>query len=61
LTAFFSVAVAQLEPFHLFLYLDEWAFTFDERELSDWGLCNVLSAAAGRRLTYADVTGKTAS
>jgi transposase-like protein len=48
-----------VEPFHLFRYLDERAFTFNERELSDLGrFCKMLAASAGRRLTYAELTGK---
>lgn len=48
-----------VEPFHLFRYLDERMFTFNERESSDTDRFNkVLSLAAGRRLTFAQVTGK---
>jgi transposase-like protein len=48
-----------VEPFHLFRYLDERAFTFNEREQSDYGRFeSVLRATAGRRLTFAEVTGK---
>jgi len=47
-----------VEPFHLFRYLDERVFTFNQRELSDLGrFAAVLSLAAGRRLTYAELTG----
>ena len=48
-----------IQPFHLFRYLDERAFTFNEREKSDLGRFEaVLKAAAGRRLTFAQVTGR---
>ena len=48
-----------VEPFHLFRYLDERVFTFNQRELTDLGrFTAVLNAVAGRRLTYADLTGK---
>jgi transposase-like protein len=48
-----------VEPFHLFRYLDERAFTFNMRDLSDLGRFTfVLRAAAGRRLTYAELTGQ---
>jgi transposase-like protein len=48
-----------VEPFHLFRYLDERVFTFNLRELDDFGRFNaVLRAVAGRRLTYAGVTGR---
>src|SRR6059058_800233 len=48
-----------VEPFHLFRYLDERMFTFNERNLTDFGRFEaVLSACAGRRLTYDQLTGK---
>jgi len=47
-----------VEPFHLFRYLDERVFTFNERENTDHGrFAAVLGTIAGRRLTYAEVTG----
>lgn len=49
----------QVAPFHLFRYLDERAFTFNEREQNDLGrFATVLAAVSGRRLTYASLTGK---
>jgi transposase-like protein len=48
-----------VQPFHLFRYLDERVFTFNMREANDFqrfGL--VLRAVAGRRLTFAQLTGK---
>jgi transposase-like protein len=48
-----------VEPFHLFRYLDERVFTFNQRELDDLGRFQaVLHRIADRRLTYAQVTGK---
>jgi transposase-like protein len=48
-----------VQPFHLFRYLDERLFTFNERERDDLGRFKaVLQAAVGRRLTYAQLTGK---
>lgn len=48
-----------VEPFHLFRYLDERLLAYNLRELSDYGrFATVLRAAAGRRLTYAELTGK---
>ncbi len=48
-----------VEPFHLFRYLDERVFTFNERENTDRGRFDaVLDTMAGRRLTYAEVTGQ---
>jgi transposase-like protein len=48
-----------VEPFHLFRYLDERVFTYNLRDRTDYGRFEaVLSATAGRRLTYAEVTGQ---
>jgi ISXO2-like transposase domain len=48
-----------VEPFHLFRYLDERVFTFNMRDLTDLGrFTAVLQACAGRRLTYAELTGQ---
>jgi transposase-like protein len=42
-----------VEPFHLFRYLDEQAFRFNMRKLTDAERFDeVLSAVVGRRLTY---------
>lgn len=47
-----------VEPYHLFRYLDERMFTYNLRGLNDYGRFEVvLRAVAGRRLTYADLTG----
>ncbi len=54
-----------VEPFHLFRYVDEQAFRFNHRKdvlgrkLSDSDRFNIaLSQIAGKRLTFAEVTGK---
>jgi hypothetical protein len=48
-----------VEPFHLFRYLDERVFTFNLRDRTDYGRFEaVVEAVAGRRLTYAEVTGQ---
>jgi transposase-like protein len=48
-----------VQPFHLFRYLDERCFTFNERHLDDLGRFDkVLQSVTGRRLTYTDLTGK---
>jgi transposase-like protein len=48
-----------VEPFHLFRYLDERVFTFNLRNDSDYGRFEaILSATNGRRLTFAEVTGR---
>lgn len=47
-----------VEPFHLFRYLDEQSFRFNERESDDADrFGKVLAAVAGKRLTWAQVTG----
>ena len=47
------------EPFHLFRYLDERVFTYNQRCLGDYGRFEaVMHAAFGRRLTYVEVTGR---
>jgi transposase-like protein len=49
-----------VEPFHLFRYLDEQAFRYNNRkELNDAGRFDLaVSQIVGKRLTYAEVTGK---
>lgn len=50
------------EPFHLFRYLDEQAFRFNEREGQDADrFKKALGSVAGRRVTYSELTGKIAS
>jgi hypothetical protein len=52
-----------VEPFHLFRYLDEQAFRYNERkdEHGDSGRFQpVVRGCAGKRLTYREVTGKDA-
>lgn len=51
-----------VEPFHLFRYLDEQAFRFNERDGKDADrFSKTLGSVAGRRLTYDELTGKTAT
>ncbi len=48
-----------VEPYHLFRYLDERVFTFNMRDLDDYGrFATVLAAVSGRRLTWAQLTGR---
>jgi transposase-like protein len=49
-----------VEPFHLFRYIDEEAFRYNNRtDMNDGDRFNaVLSQVAGKRLTYAELTGK---
>lgn len=45
------------DPEHLFRYVDERVFTFNERDKNDFGRFEtVLAAVSGRRLTYAELT-----
>jgi transposase-like protein len=60
-----SGTYVSVEPFHLFRYADEQAFRFNNRKddegkkLSDAARFNLaLSQIAGKRLTFAQVTGK---
>ena len=47
-----------VEPFHLFRYLDEQAFRFNERHDDDAGrFVRVMRDVVGRRLTFAELTG----
>ena len=53
-----------VEPFHLFRYLDEQAFRYNNRATKDKPMNDAdrfdlaLSQIAGKRLTFAEVTGK---
>ncbi len=59
-----SGTYVSIEPFHLFRYLDEQTFRYNNRATKDNPLTDsdrfsaVLSQVAGKRLTYAEVTGK---
>jgi transposase-like protein len=47
-----------VEPFHLFRYLDEQAFRFNNRDWTDsMRFSAVIKAIVGKRLTYEQVTG----
>ena len=48
-----------VEPFHLFRYLDEQAYRFNNRKLADAERFNIaVSGIVGKRLTWDQVTGK---
>ncbi|HBB95674.1 MAG TPA: IS1595 family transposase [Blastocatellia bacterium] len=48
-----------VEPFHLFRYLDEQSFRFNNRKTTDANRFDLaVSQIVGKRLTYAEVTGK---
>ena len=47
------------DPVHLFRFVDERVFTFNERDKNDLGrFVLVVTASVGRRLTWADLTGR---
>lgn len=47
-----------VEPFHLFRYLDEQAFRFNERKDNDQGrFFKAIAGMVGKRLTYKALTG----
>src|SRR5207249_11613151 len=55
-----SGTYVSVEPFHLFRYLDEQAFRYNNRKVTDSDrFISVCSAIAGRRLTWKELTGKT--
>ena len=48
-----------VEPFHLFRYLDEQAYRFNNRKQTDAQLfAGVLGLVEGRRVTYTELTGR---
>ena len=49
-----------VEPFHLFRYIDEQAFRYNNRkDMNDADRFSLaVSQIIGKRLTYAEVTGK---
>jgi len=48
-----------VEPFHLFRYVDEQAFRFNNRKMDDVDRFTIgMKQIIGRRLTYAQLTGK---
>jgi hypothetical protein len=50
-----------VEPFHLFRYIDEQAFRFNNRKLTDAQRFNlVVMGMVGKRLTLTELTGKNA-
>ena len=48
-----------VEPFHLFRYIDEQSFRYNNRGTNDAGrFIETLSQVTGKRLTFAEVTGR---
>jgi transposase-like protein len=55
-----KATVLGVDPEHLFRYIDERVFTFNERHGTDYGRFETLVGAVnGRGLTYAEATGQT--
>ena len=51
-----------VEPFHLFRYLDEQSFRFNNRATNDASrFSRTVSQIVGKRLTFAELTGKVGS
>jgi transposase-like protein len=51
-----------VEPFHLFRYLDEQVYRFNHRRMTDAQRFDfAIRGIVGKRLTFAEVTGKTGS
>jgi hypothetical protein len=47
-----------VEPFHLFRYLDEQMFRFNNRKLTDQGrFLALVRSVVDKRLTYKELTG----
>ncbi len=55
-----AIEYVSVEPFHLFRYIDEQAFRFNNRKAAgDWERCSELvSNILDKRVTYAQLTGK---
>ena len=49
-----------VEPFHLFRYLDEQSFRYNNRlDMDDYDRCRkLLKKVTGKRVTYSKLTGK---
>jgi transposase-like protein len=55
-----SGTYVSVEPFHLFRYLDEQSFRYNNRKMTDGERFDIgVREIIGKRLTYAELTGKT--
>ncbi len=55
-----SGTYVSVEPFHLFRYLDEQSFRYNNRKMTDGERFDIgVRDIVGKRLTYAQLTGKT--
>jgi hypothetical protein len=51
-----------VEPFHLFRYLDEQAFRFNERKLTDAERFELaVKGIVGKRVTFDELTSRTSN
>jgi hypothetical protein len=51
-----------VEPFHLFRYVDEQSFRYNNRKMEDSDrFAMSVEGIVGKRVTYAELTGKTES
>jgi hypothetical protein len=56
-----SGTYVSVEPFHLFRYLDEQAFRFNNHKVQDADRFNMaLMGVVGKRITFTQLTGKQA-
>jgi len=56
-----SGTYVSVEPFHLFRYLDEQAYRYNNRKLTDAERFSIaVEGIVGKRLTYTELTGKSA-
>lgn len=54
-----SGTYVSVEPFHLFRYLDEQAYRFNNRKMTDGErFSEALKGVVGKRLTYEQLIGK---
>ena len=54
-----SLPGSSVEPFHLFRYLDEQAYRFNERKCDDRGrFLNAIRGVIGKRLSYKELLGR---
>lgn len=57
-----SGTYVSVEPFHLFRHLDEQSFRYNTRKLTDGERFAIVARQVlGRRLTYAELTGKSSA
>jgi hypothetical protein len=56
------MAYVSVEPFHLFRYIDEQAYRFNNRHMTDAERFDIaVKGIVGKRLTFDQLTGKEAA